>query len=335
MKVVPIPSPLPGERVLATSPAMRPDTDARWRQRIHYWAGRSLTAEALELDQENRAARMAWLGRLMTPGIVSGLEVALEEPAPRPDPLSLEGHFVHVAPGVALTASGEDVVVPRALRVPLSSIPVEYVRVARTPEFPAGEERPPGAEVPPDDAPPRRLDLGTFAFEMDRFPAGHIPWAAALVLRPAELRAFGQLDPDDPCELDPSRDAFADERRIDAAQLVLCQFPVPWEALPDLAATATASAAGSARRRPMGHGPARGRTSAARADGWSESEPAVAGPFERGVSMGASWRAHRPVQRRAGCRRRGTALLPRSRGRGANRGKGAVAIKAGHAGRDG
>lgn len=234
MNIAPVPTPLPGEHLIATSPTMRPDTDARWRQRLNYWAGRSLTAEALELDQENRAARLAWLGRLVTPGVISGLEVALEEPATPQTELSLDGYFLHVAAGSALAANGEDVVVPRPLRVALSDIPVQYLRVPRTDEFPSGEERPAGAEEPTPETQPR-LSLGNSTLYLDRFPGGYIPWAAVLVLRPAELRTFGNFDPEDPCELDPSRDAFADERRVDAAQLRFCQLPVPWETLPLLA----------------------------------------------------------------------------------------------------
>ena len=70
---------------------------------------------------------------------------------------------------------------------------------------------------------------------VDRFEPGYVPWAAVLVLCPAEFRSFGGVDPEDPCELDPSRDAFADERRIDACMLRLCQLPARLQSLPLLA----------------------------------------------------------------------------------------------------
>jgi hypothetical protein len=234
MNVAPVSSPLPGEHLIATSPVMRPDTDARWRQRLNFWAGRSLTAEALELDQESRAARLAWIGRVLSPGIVSGLEAALEEPAPLPEAPSLEGHFLHINPGTGIAATGEDVVVPRPLRVALADVAVEYLRLPRTPDFP-GEDPSPDAVPPATPELQPHLDVGGMTFALDRFPVGHIPWAAVLVLRPAEIRAFGNLDPEDPCELDLTRDAFADERRVDAAQLRLCQLPFAWQELPLLA----------------------------------------------------------------------------------------------------
>ena len=55
-----------------------------------------------------------------------------------------------------------------------------------------------------------------------------------LVLCPAEFRTFGGVDPEDPCDLDASQDAFADERRVDACILRLCQLPAHLESLPSL-----------------------------------------------------------------------------------------------------
>jgi hypothetical protein len=230
MKITPLSSPLPGEHLAATSPVIRPETDdAHWRLRLDFWAGRALTAESLELEQENRAARLAWRGRFATPGVVSGLEVALESPATPPAALGLAGHFVHVFPGHGFLADGEDVVIPRPLRVPLDQIPVHYVRVGGPNVETPAEPPPAGAEA---GAP---YDAGELAFSVDRFPAGHLPWAAVLVLCPAEFRTFAGIDPEDPCELDASRDAFADERRLDACVLRLCQLPARWESLPELA----------------------------------------------------------------------------------------------------
>ena len=57
---------------------------------------------------------------------------------------------------------------------------------------------------------------------------------AVLLLCPAEFRSFGGVDPEDPCDLDPSQDAFADERRVDACILRLCQLPAVWNRCPRL-----------------------------------------------------------------------------------------------------
>lgn len=199
MNVTPIAAPLPGEHIAATWPTMRPEledsrprTNPLWRQRLRFWAGRALTAEALERDQENRAAHLAWRGRMTTPGIVAGLEVALEPPAALPDPLTRAGHFIHVLPGHGITGLGDDVTVPRPLRVPLGRIPVR------------GEA------------------------------ADAVPWAAVLMLRPAEFGRFDNVEPGDPCELDPSRDAFADERRQDAVLLELLPLPDALKTRPEL-----------------------------------------------------------------------------------------------------
>jgi hypothetical protein len=208
---------------------MRPETDdARWRLRLDFWAGRALTADALELEQENRAARLAWRGRLATPGIVTGLEVAIEPPAEAAGTLTPAGHFIHILPGHGLLADGEDVVVPRPLRVALDRIPVHYVRVVG-PDSEDPEPVPAGATA----GEPR--DAGGFVLNVDTFEPGHAPWAAVLVLAPAEFRTFERVIPEDPCELDPSQDAFADERRLDAFVVRLVQLPVRLESLPELA----------------------------------------------------------------------------------------------------
>ena len=139
MKVTPIAEPLPGEHISATAPILRPETEAGWRQRLNFWAGRALTAEALELEQENRAARLATWARVGTPGIVAGLEVALEAP-PGGGPLTPNKHFLHVLPGHGISATGEDVVVPRALRIPLDDIAVQLARFTTMEQLPAGEK---------------------------------------------------------------------------------------------------------------------------------------------------------------------------------------------------
>ena len=226
MNVAPISSPLPGEHLAKTSPEMRPESDPNWRQRLNFWPGRALTADALEIEQEHRAAHLAWQGRVTTPGIISGLEVGIEGAITAGTGLTMEGHFIHVLPGHAFTVYGEDVMIPRPLRISLDEIPIRYVRF-----------RPPG-DGPPAEPPPSGttrstpLEFGGVRLEVDDFGAGHVPWAAVLVARPSEFGTFGNVDPSDPCELDPTRDAFADERRLDATAFWLFQLPVAWESDP-------------------------------------------------------------------------------------------------------
>jgi hypothetical protein len=230
MKTFPIPSPLPGEHLAATSPRLRPDSDAdRWRLRLNFWAGRALTADALELEQDHRGSRLAGRGRLTTPGIIRGLDVALEPPESPASELTRAGHFVHVLPGHGIVATGDDVVVPRPLRIPLDDMPVDYVRVGRT------NHQPPSEAAPAGSTPGATIDTGDRIVLVDRFGADRLPWAAVLLLCPAELGARARVDPNDPCELDPSQDAFADERRIDASMVRLVELPADWRNAPELA----------------------------------------------------------------------------------------------------
>jgi hypothetical protein len=55
----------------------------------------------------------------------------------------------------------------------------------------------------------------------------HMPHAAILLLRPVEAELVGRGDPEDPCELDPGDEAYADWQLADGAHLVLYAFP--WE----------------------------------------------------------------------------------------------------------
>jgi len=220
MNVVPISSPVRGEHLAATSPPMKPETPADWHQRLNFWPGRALTAEALEIEQEHRGAHLAWHGRLPAPGIVAGLEVALEEPEKPGDTLTA-GHYIHVLPGYGLTAYGEDVTVPRPVRISLKEIPVRYAR-SKQPEArpPAGGRPSAISDIPLLDFRPEVL--------VEELPGEDFPWAAVLVARPAEFITV-DVDPDDPCELDLSRDAFARDRRNDAAVLWLVELPASYE----------------------------------------------------------------------------------------------------------
>lgn len=218
MNIAPIAQPLSGEHLAATWPTLRPEIEDSWRQRVYFWSGRSLTADALELEQEHRAGLASWLGRAFSPGVVRGLEVALEGPPPTADAPTLDGQFLHLLPGYGLTATGEDVVVPQAVRTELARLPVYYVHIPGVTEPPA---------TPPPTAEARNeLDFGGFQIERLRLPAGRIPRAAVLLLEPVELGNFEEQSPTDPCELDPTRDPFSGERRNDSLRLALCELPL-------------------------------------------------------------------------------------------------------------
>lgn len=218
MNVAPIAQPLAGEHLATTWPTLRPDTDDYWRQRVYFWSGRSLTADALELEQDHRAGLAAWIARSFSAGVVRGLEVALESPAPTETAPTFAGHFVHLLPGYGLAATGEDVVVPQAITTALADLPVYYVHLP-------GITEPPAIPAPTAEA-RQTLDFGGFQIERLRRPAGTVPRAAVLFVEPVELGNFQNAPSTDPCELDPTKDPFADERRHDGVRLALCELPL-------------------------------------------------------------------------------------------------------------
>ena len=232
MKVTPIFAPLPGEHLATVHPRMEPAAEVEWRRRLNFWTGRALTKSALEIEQTHRAARLAWRGRLVTPGIVHGLELALETlpqeavPGPAAQRPTLKGRLVHLQPGLGVVSTGEDVVVPRPLRVELADVPVVYARFSTAPlgQTPASATN--GGKKPPRVT---TLGFGGFSMRLRLLAEGYVPWAAVLVLCPAEVSRLAGRDAFDPCALDPSRDAFEDPRRVDAAQLLLCVLQPQWK----------------------------------------------------------------------------------------------------------
>ena len=231
MKVTPIAAPLPGEHVVAVHPVMRPDTDLDWRARLNYWTGRALTADALDQEQESRAGRLAWRGRLVTAGIVSGLDIALEA---RPELTlkakagSLSGYFAHVMPGTGIATTGEDVVIPRPVRLDLDRVPVIYARTATSSYL-----VPPPAERARSKGPWfNELSLGGDLVRWHLLNKRYTPWAAVLVLRPVELQNIAGRETDTPCMIDESHEAFDDPRRVDAAEFLLVMVPPVLQARP-------------------------------------------------------------------------------------------------------
>ena len=131
MKVTSIPNPLPGERVVAVWPRMAIQVDAGWHRRLNLYTGRTLSDTALAAEQAGRTGRLVNMGQLLSPGVVEGLEIDLE---PRAVVSLTEwgaDQFLQVAPGTGITAWGEDVVVPRALRVAVTDLVPAEQRVTQ------------------------------------------------------------------------------------------------------------------------------------------------------------------------------------------------------------
>ena len=77
MKLTRVPPLISGERPVAVQPTFAPALDAGWQRRLNLYAGRTLTAGALDAEQTHRAARLALTGQGVSPGVVYGLECAL------------------------------------------------------------------------------------------------------------------------------------------------------------------------------------------------------------------------------------------------------------------
>lgn len=200
-------SPLPGERVMKVFPPMVPFGERQWARRLNFYQGRALTDVALRTEQDGRAGRLATTGQMLSPGVMAGLETGVTT-------LTGSGQAelrLYIAPGRALTADGEDVVVPRAIDIRFDDLPL-----CSTPSLLAHLNV---AELKTGDNSLRQLQ--------GRLP---LPAVAVLILRPVTVEAIGNFDPDDPCEIDPRNDAFSDKQMVDGCLPMLYWWsldPVP------------------------------------------------------------------------------------------------------------
>jgi hypothetical protein len=211
MKVKRIFNPAKGERVIAVNPEMKPEIGADWRRRLNFYTGRSLSDVALTTEQTGRDGRLAMRGQLLSAGVVTGLEAALE--------LDLSGdYFYHLLGGAGIAASGEDLVMPQGMRVNVRSTLV-YL--------------PPGLTGLGD-----HLSLESTLGEL--IDDGiNLPRAGVLVLQPVTAALIGRLDPGDECEIDPANDAFDDWQLVDACRLVFYAWPMGQIVLPPSTPPAT------------------------------------------------------------------------------------------------
>jgi hypothetical protein len=199
------------------------------------------------------------------------------EPSAWPLGVGVLTWYLHVNAGTGLTAHGEDVVIRENLRVGLDDLHVILElppEAAPAGGAAAAEEKPKRrlgrgkkaeAAAPPvvlrrqllPQEVPVSADYGGVAVAQN--PAAALrrprpamnpdpkPWsevrkvgaprAAILLVRPVTAEIVGRPDPDDPCELDPANEAYADWQQADAAQLILYSFP--WEERVDTVPEAT------------------------------------------------------------------------------------------------
>jgi hypothetical protein len=238
MKATPLQKPLHGERLLATEPPLKPELRSWWHRRLNLFTGRSLTAIALENEQEGRAGRLALIGQAFPPGVGAGLEVLLERSAqvgqtPR--------DVLHMSAGIGVTSSGEDVVIPTRDRIDVMNVSVFLPAVSGL------------TAVTPASGTARGRAGATLR---ELIHAGQsLSRAGVLILAPIRGETIGragptqcdivdnlsdEIDPEtglpqltDPCERDVRNDAFEDWQQVDAARLMFYPWPMESLALPD------------------------------------------------------------------------------------------------------
>jgi len=223
MKLFPIADPVAGEQLPAVPPPISRYPDAGWLQRLEYFTGRALTHTALRLEQQGRAGHLATLGQALSPGVVTGLEVVA---APLPGGVVLE-----IGAGTGLAASGEIVHLNRNHQVRLDDIQV-YAPASLL----AGS----GTDGGVVDGAGK---LGDTLAAL-RAAGRPLPEAMVLVLQPVTVEHFSQPDSTDPCENDPSDEAFENWQWLDGCRLALHVWPSSLGPLP---------VAGSWRRNRIAH----------------------------------------------------------------------------------
>ncbi len=216
MKVSPIVRPLSGEHVVGIVPPLAPELEASWHRRLRLYTGRTLSDTAMQAEQAGRAGRLATRGQAASAGVVSGLEVILEQGA--------DGtNFYQLAPGLGIAASGEDVVVPTMLRVQVYDTRVVAPSNLLLGVVPPGGDRPPGFAL-------NARDVGQplSAFVGSTLP---MPRVGILLLQPIVVERVGRPDTD-PCERDTQNDAFEDWQLADGCRLLYYAWPTEFLPLP-------------------------------------------------------------------------------------------------------
>ena len=96
--------PAPGESLLGIQPELLQQLEPGWQRRLSFYTGRALTDTALAFEQKYRSGRLAVLSQPVTPGIGDGLDISIHQDG-----------SVRITAGYGLTATGEDVTLPREL----------------------------------------------------------------------------------------------------------------------------------------------------------------------------------------------------------------------------
>jgi len=218
-----------GEIAIAVSPKLAGRVDADGQRRMNAFAGRALTDALLHAEQDHRGRRLALLQRALSAGVVEGLGLSLDLGGPAPVDLGA-ARGATLESGLALAASGEEVVVPQALHFDLLDLPVWAPGWLL-----AGEAPPPG----PGEADGTVLESRHLGRSLrEEVTAGMaLPRAGIVVLEPIEHYLIAGADPFDQCERDLDAEAFEEQLRQDAGRLVWYAWPDEWLSLPAADAT--------------------------------------------------------------------------------------------------
>jgi len=226
---------LNGEHIVDVSPPMQPDANLGWQRRLNLYSGRALSDRALITEQQGRSGILATRGQLLSPGVITGLEVDLEKPD--------SAHY-QIAAGTGITATGEDILIPRTLRVAVQDVRV-YASAAIL-------DSPTPIPIP-TSAPTGILTSRKLGKTLGKLIANGIaatlPRVGILVLQPIVAELVGRNDPRDSCETDPQNDAFEDWQIVDGCRLVLYLWASEWLALPESGDLTQPSALGRWRNR--------------------------------------------------------------------------------------
>jgi len=220
------------EHVIGIDPPLRPELPNVWRRRINAFAGRSLSDKAMSAEQALRSGMQRLYGLALNPGTVEQLGVAAEPGAIGSAPADAR---LHIAPGLGITRSGEDVTIGRAVRLPLGDLPVilrvdhadalagHGVIVSDAPVLEGKSGSPAGGMAQRLRPEQSRVLGGTLGAIAANAKSADLPHAAVLVAQPVYAEMLGR--PIDPCASYPADDAYIDLQRIDGARLALYLWP--------------------------------------------------------------------------------------------------------------
>jgi hypothetical protein len=216
-----IQDPIAGENLVGIEPELLQQVDPGWLHRLDLFAGRALTAPALQSEQSYRAGRLAILGQCVTAGTVTGLELSAD--------LTQADPVLQVAPGYGISATGEDVALLRTMRTTLGSIQVIDPQlgsvIAAFPDY------------------VKNTSITTYAGVVLLQPITGQVSGASVDTSTGPIVVSGNLDAS--CDQDPEEYAFEDWQIVDGVRLVM----VAWPASPATLAIPALSPAASWRNR--------------------------------------------------------------------------------------